>query len=110
MNTQIKIEEFGIVINLYKLHKNNGYIPVSVTSTITSTMHKEKMPSRENYPHSSPRKYNDESTSRSYHDAMIDAIEAMILAHAIAGIDISEEKYVNGIRAAVEAASKEYEG
>jgi hypothetical protein len=37
--------------------------------------------------------------------AAMDAIESMILAHACAGIDITEEAYINGIRTAVEACA-----
>lgn len=106
----IKIEEFGVVVDLYSENcvGVSHSIPIKyVEGEITSTMYKEKMPSREDYS-SFSRSYNDESTSRAFHDAIINAIEAMILAHAIAGIDISEEKYIEGIRAAIEAAEKEY--
>ena len=37
--------------------------------------------------------------------AAIDGIESMILAHAIAGVDIESPAYIEGIETAVEAAS-----
>ncbi len=111
MNYTIKIEEFGIVIDLYE-EKSVGAsrsIPIRYADgEIRSSMHKEEMPSRLDYPHSSHHDYNDELTARAFYNAMIDAIEAMILAHAVAGIDVTEERYINGISASVKEASKEY--
>lgn len=38
-------------------------------------------------------------------DAAIDGIEALILGHAVAGIDVSSEAYIEGIDAAIGAVS-----
>lgn len=109
MNYIIKIEEFGIVIDLYNEGFCKNYtVGVVLKGKIQSTMHKEEMPSRLDYPHSSHHNYNDELTARAFYNTMINAIEAMVLAHAVAGIDVTEEKYVDGIKAAIEAAEKEY--
>jgi len=51
---------------------------------------------------SSDLKEADTEENRDY-NAAIDGIEAMILAHAIAGIDITTPAYVEGIETAVEA-------
>ena len=109
MNTPIKIEKFGIVINLY----NEGFckdytVGTCLKGNIRSTMHMKALPDNIGNPFLSQKRYNDAITSRAFYNAMIDTIETMILSHAIAGIDITEEGYVNGIRAAVEAALKEY--
>jgi len=37
------------------------------------------------------------------HNAMIDAIESMILAHACTGIDVESEPYVSGIETVLDA-------
>ena len=37
-------------------------------------------------------------------DEVVDGIESMILAHAIAGIDIESPAYIEGIETAVEAS------
>jgi hypothetical protein len=49
-------------------------------------------------------KEEDTEENREY-NAAIDGIESLILAHAIAGIDITAPAYVEGIETAVEAAS-----
>ena len=73
-----------------------GGIEVSLAqsgdATITSELHEEPScvsEGIENY--------------RSEYDAAIDGLESLILAHACAGIDISQTEYVEGIRTAVEA-------
>lgn len=38
----------------------------------------------------------------------INGIESMILAHAVAGIDIESSAYIEGIETAVEAVSNQY--
>lgn len=42
-------------------------------------------------------------------EEMIDGIESMILAHAIAGIDIESPAYIEGIETAVEAVANHLE-
>ena len=44
-------------------------------------------------------------TAHQRHEAMIDAIESLILAHARAGIDIASPPYVEGIETAVNACA-----
>jgi hypothetical protein len=39
------------------------------------------------------------------YDGAIDAIESLILAHAVAGIDISSPAYIEGVKTAVEACA-----
>lgn len=41
-------------------------------------------------------------------DAGFDAIERMILAHACAGVDVCDARYVAGVVTAVEAVTNEY--
>ena len=47
----------------------------------------------------------DEMHSRYNFNKVMDAIESIILAHAVAGIDVSSRAYVNGIDTAVFACS-----
>ena len=43
--------------------------------------------------------------SDDYWDGIVDAIESMVLAHSIAGIDIASPAYIEGLETAVESAS-----
>ena len=106
MTKTIEIEEFGIIIDLDS--DDFSSYGAWATGKITSTMHKEEMISREDYT-SFSRNYNDELTSRSYYNAIIDSIEATILTHAIEGLDVTNDKYLLGIRAAIKVAEREYE-
>lgn len=40
--------------------------------------------------------------------AALDAIESLVLAHAVAGIDVASAAYVEGIETAVDAAVNEF--
>lgn len=40
--------------------------------------------------------------------AAMDAIESMVLAHAVAGIDITDPKYLDGIETAVQALAVKF--
>lgn len=44
----------------------------------------------------------------SLYDAAADAVESMILAHAIAGIDVTSEAYVKGVVTAVDSITNAY--
>jgi hypothetical protein len=44
----------------------------------------------------------------SAYEAAMDGIESMILAHAVAGIDITDPKYLEGIETAVESCSNAF--
>lgn len=37
-----------------------------------------------------------------YYNAMVDTLEALILAHACAGVDVSSKSYLNGIQTVVD--------
>jgi hypothetical protein len=41
-------------------------------------------------------------------EAAVDGITSLILAHAVAGIDVKSPAYIEGIETAVEAASNHY--
>jgi hypothetical protein len=51
----------------------------------------------------------DNVENRKSFNTSIDALESLILAHACAGIDVEAYGYVEGIRTALQAISKEYE-
>jgi hypothetical protein len=44
-------------------------------------------------------------TEDDHFNAAVDAIESMVLAHACAGIDVTDSKYVEGIRTCVECCT-----
>lgn len=46
---------------------------------------------------------SEEDTAHERYEVGIDAIESMILAHAIVGIDVQDLKYVDGVKTACEA-------
>ena len=48
---------------------------------------------------------NPEGEDNTLYHAALDGIESMILAHAIAGIDVESPSYIEGIETAVEAAA-----
>jgi hypothetical protein len=77
--TTIKLPCYGIVIE----YENGG-------GSITSELHdfdKDDMERDELY------------------DTAMDAVESMVLAHAIAGIDVSSPAYIEGIETAVESCA-----
>jgi len=49
---------------------------------------------------------NEEAEDRKEYNSMMEALESMILAHAISGIDVASEKYVDGIRTACQSCAK----
>lgn len=48
-----------------------------------------------------------EAEYRSDYNAAMDGLESLILAHAGAGMDVQEARYVGGIRAALDAISNQ---
>lgn len=80
MARTIKTDCFGIVVTL----DGNG------AGTIKSDLHESS---------DNP----DTKADAFLYDAAVDGIEAMILAHAVAGIDITTPAYLAGIETAVEA-------
>jgi hypothetical protein len=84
--TTIKLPCYGIVIE----YENGG-------GNITSQLHEsvEVDVTRD----------DDEVARDELYDAAMDAVESMVLAHAIAGIDVSSPAYLEGIETAVQACS-----
>lgn len=56
----------------------------------------------------SDMKENEETPEDEMFNAAIDGIESMILAHAIAGIDVESPAYLEGIETAVEACGNNF--
>jgi hypothetical protein len=84
---KIELGSFGIVVELDDPHNEYG----DVNGCITSDLHEEAEDPEDETIH----EYN----------AMMDAIESMILAHACSGIDIEDFGYIAGIEIAVEACA-----
>ncbi len=47
----------------------------------------------------------DATNSRKMYNVAMDALESMILAHAIAGVDVMSEEYKEGIKASIDACA-----
>ena len=92
-NTVIITNCYGIVVNL----TNDG------GGNIFSNLHVEDIP--ENEDTLTVEECIEEITSRTYYNSMIDGIEAMILGHAVAGIDITIPAYLEGIESAVQGCA-----
>lgn len=90
---QIRLPCFGIV-----LHVNGS------SAAIRSTMHE---------PSPKPEDFDDvvdhiaESRAVDRFNAKVDALEALILAHATAGVDITQRAYVDGIETAYQALGQD---
>ena len=52
--------------------------------------------------------HEDDSDGHSELGAAIDAIESMVLAHAVAGIDVASAAYLEGIETSVDAVLNEF--
>lgn len=50
----------------------------------------------------------DDATNRRLYNAAMDAVEALVLAHACARIDVTSPAYVEGVETAVLAAGQNY--
>jgi len=102
----IKLPCFGIVVNLTK--DGGG----SISSDLKETCSYCKDPScdmncQEFQEHCSDRDLDAQQDKQSEryeflcHRAAIDALESMILGHAVAGVDIESPAYIEGIETAV---------
>ena len=49
--------------------------------------------------------YEDTAAGRLAFNGLVDGIESLVLAHACAGIDVSEPRYVEGIKTTLNAAA-----
>lgn len=99
MTKTIEIKEFGIVIELDS--REFSSTGAWAGGTITSDMHEVIVLAGLN-----ALEAITERTIAALYNAGMDALEAMILAHAISGIDVTEERYVHGIRTACEGMAK----
>ena len=82
MNKTIKLPCYGIVVTFAAVGQDE-------TAWLDSDLSKERF---------------SEGTDKALESA-IDGIESMILAHAIAGVDIESPAYLEGIETAVEAVA-----
>lgn len=89
----ISIKRFGMVIDLYT-GEHSEFGP-ECGGTITSDMKCSPQDSS----------HNEEEQAARYND-MMDALESLILAHAVAGIEVSSPVYVEGIQTACDACAK----
>jgi len=89
MEKTIKLDCYGIKV----------FLTGDGGGSITSELHEEEIPDNEDA--LTVEECNEEITSRSYYNSMIDGIEAIILGHAVAGIDITTPVYLEGIESAV---------
>jgi hypothetical protein len=80
---------YGIVIDITE--NGDG-------ACITSDLHKAPMPSVD----------SDERERERQYDACMDAIESIVLAHVIAGVDVPSPAYIEGIESAVQACANHY--
>jgi hypothetical protein len=95
----IEIKEFGIVIELDS--GNFSSTGAWAGGTITSTMHEEIV-----LVGLDALEVITERTLAALYNAGIDALEALILAHAISGLDVEDQRYIHGIRTACEGMAK----
>ena len=78
----ITLPIFNIVLNLQESQEDRLWY----SGTISSNLHET----------------NHEGIETCFYNDQIDIIEAMILAHACAGIDVTNESYLNGIQTVVD--------
>ena len=83
----IELPSYGITVQLFEPHNEYG----DINGTITSDLHEEPI--------------DEFDTDYVIYNAMMDAIESMILAHACGGIDIEDFAYIAGIEIAVDSCS-----
>lgn len=48
----------------------------------------------------------DDATARAFAEAEIDVVESLVLAHACAGIDVTDPKYVEGLNTTLNALAQ----
>jgi len=100
MKRKIALPCFGIVVTLAgEIDKQRPdalpQIPKAGSGTITSNLHRLLPAGVEGG--------SEVDTAHDRYEAAVDAIEAMILAHATAGVDITAPAYVEGIESVVNA-------
>lgn len=88
---EIKLPCFGIVITLCEK---------ADAGTITSDMHEPADPKVIGG--------SDEDMAHDRYEAAINGIESLILAHAVACLDVQASAYVEGIKTAVEAIGNNF--
>ena len=103
----------GIVVNLIDLEPHaltpNRYGGGSITSDLHEEEPERKQAHSESELSNVWNEFLDEKSKIDLYNAMIDALESMILAHAQAGIDITTPAYLEGIETACQACAKETE-
>jgi hypothetical protein len=97
----VKLPCFGIVVELtdIELHSltPNRYGGGSITSDL-----------KENYPiveYALPEEKKEAEIEIDLYNSAMDALECLILNHAVAGIDIESPAYIEGIESAVEGCA-----
>ena len=50
----------------------------------------------------------EDAVDRQRYNAFIDAIESVVLAHAVGGVNVSDPKYVQGLETALQAAGRQF--
>ncbi len=100
---EIHLKEFGIdiTLNLYTLGNGSGDIISNlkdrcpycgeVDCYISCSIHNEEFEDE------------DEMLSRRDYNSAIDGIESLVLAQAVAGIDVEDEKYLTALHTAIDA-------
>lgn len=87
----IKLPIFEIVLELHESQENNLWY----SGTISSNLHEDESMDP------------DLIGNVCLYNTKIDIIEAMILAHACSGIDVTNESYLNGIQTVVDKIQDE---
>lgn len=95
----VKIDCYGIVVT----HTGDG------GGSITSELHEEEPERKQGHSEEELSKiwneFLDETKKVELYNAAMDALESMILAHSLAGIDVTTPAYMEGIETAVEACA-----
>lgn len=87
----IKIPTWGIVIDI-ELDEENRPIGGNITSDL----------------HEDFEDIEEPTTEELQYDACIDAIESLVLAHAMAEIDVTTPQYIQGLETAINACANNY--
>jgi hypothetical protein len=93
-----RLDEFGIVVTRDTTEHPGG--------TISSDLH-ETVPIKPNCDEDTPEYWDwrKEKLAVTEYNRAMDGIEALVLGHACAGIDITTDAYLTGIRTAVDGAA-----
>ena len=82
-NKHVALPVYGIEITFNPKNKGGGVISSDLHSHLVDAGDSEQM--------------------QAQCEAAADALESLILAHAVSGLDIASDSYVNGVKTAVEA-------